>query len=166
MSLIHVPFKTWSAECPKCHHIELSHVDGTTCDNCGAPAIMTYPSGTTFENEEAKLSWRRLECTNHCGWSAHRVQCSKCGTMIQGAWFRGKSQCFVATAAFDSEDHPIVDKLRVIRDSRLSKSRSGRRFIQFYYLNGPSLARLVNRFPSTKPVIKIILTAIAKIFSR
>lgn len=164
----HIRMKNWKAECPRCHHIEFSEAMGTKCDNCGAPAVMTFGhSSTGWTDSSARQSWRQLQCSNNCGWTANRATCSKCGTTIQGDWFKGEMKgCFVATAAFDNEDHPTVEQLRTIRDLRLAKTRWGRGFIHFYYLYGPMLANVVNRFPSIKPVIRLVLTALAKVLSK
>jgi hypothetical protein len=74
--------------------------------------------------------------------------------------------CFVATAAFENQDHPTVEQLRKIRDLRLAKTRVGRGFIHFYYVHGQLLAKAVNQIPSIKPVIRLILTALVKALSK
>jgi hypothetical protein len=35
-------FTEWKAECPKCHHIEISENDGAKCENCESPVKMSY----------------------------------------------------------------------------------------------------------------------------
>lgn len=164
----HIRMKNWKAECPKCHHIEFSEAMGTKCDNCEAPAIMTYgTSRAGWTDQSARQSWRQLQCSNNCGWTANRATCSKCGTTIQGDWFRGDTKwCFVATAAFDDQDHPTVEKLRTVRDLRMTTTSWGRWFIHFYYVHGPLLANAVNRLPSTKPAIRLFLTTLAKVLSK
>lgn len=52
-------------------------------------------------------------------------------------------QCFIATTAFADEDHPTVQELRLARDEILVRTRSGRRFIDWYYRNGPKMAHVV-----------------------
>lgn len=51
--------------------------------------------------------------------------------------------CFVATAAFEGQNHPTVRELRLARDEILARTRSGRRLIDFYYRHGPKLDRVV-----------------------
>lgn len=77
-----------------------------------------------------------------------------------------KKGCFVATAAFNNQDHPTVEQLRKIRDLRLAQTRCGREFIHFYYAHGQLLAKVVNQIPSIKPVIRLILTVLAKTLSK
>lgn len=170
MTIFHEKLKNWKAECPKCHHIELSEGMGTKCDNCEAVAIMTYGSlyRSQWENDAARQSWRQLQCSNNCGWTTNSVICSKCGTTIRGDWFKGDktTSCFVATAAFNDQNHPTVERLRIIRDLRFAKTKCGRWFIHFYYGHGPLLAKVVNQLPSTKPAIRFILTALARVLSK
>ncbi len=175
----YVHLKNWQAECPKCHNIEFSEaLAPKKCDNCEAPAIMTvgevvgmaaYPN-RGFETPEARQSWRHFRCSNNCGWDVNNVPCSKCGTTIRGDWFKGDfvlstvKVCFVATAVFNDQDHPTVEQLRRIRDERLTKSSFGNGFIRLYYVHGPTLAKVVNRFPWVKPVLSVILNALVKLF--
>jgi len=162
--MIQKEMKEWKAECPKCSHIEYSEKDKNAfCDNCNAPAIMTYGSSNHWESAEARRSWRQMECSKKCGWTCNNVKCSKCGTKIQGDYFQGKNKgCFVATACFEDEDHPTVESLRYFRDTTLSASHLGRKFIAFYYVNGPKMANFVNHLPFLKPMIKPILNLMAK----
>lgn len=160
--------KNWTAECPKCHHIEFSEAMGSKCDNCGAPAMFTVGgSKDGWTDSSARQSWRQMQCTNNCGWTANRVTCSKCGTTIQGDWFKGDIKwCFVATAAFNNQDHPTVEQLRKIRDERLVQTKFGRGFIQLYYAHGEKLSKVVDLFPSIKPPVRLILTALGKVLAK
>lgn len=53
--------------------------------------------------------------------------------------------CFVASVAYDDPNHSDVMFLRGFRDNVLSKSKSGRSFIQWYWKNGPVLAKIVGK---------------------
>jgi len=66
-----------------------------------------------------------------------------------------KGSCFVATACFGDSDHPAVIQLRQYRDAVLSKHDCGRRFITWYYANGPWMASLVDRLPFLKPPLRL-----------
>jgi len=165
MSVTQIKMKDWKAVCPKCSHIQHSEKDKNTfCANCSAPAIMTYGQSSNDEwtSDGARRSWRRLECSSGCGWHCNSATCSKCGTTIQGDYFQGSTKwCFVATACFVDENHPTVESLRNFRDEVLSGSNFGRQFIAFYYINGPKMANLVNRFSFLKKIIKPILNLMA-----
>ncbi len=166
MSVTQIQMQEWKAICPKCSHIQYSEKDNNTfCGNCNAPAIMTYgkPSNGRWTSDEARRSWRQLQCSKGCGWDCNSVKCSKCGTTIKGDYFQGSTKwCFVATACFEDEDHPTVETLRYFRDTTLSASHLGRKFIAFYYVNGPKIANFVNRLPFLKQMIKPILNLMAK----
>jgi len=59
----------------------------------------------------------------------------------------GKSSCFVATSLMDVCDPATLPRLRRFRDERLTSSRGGRAFIDWYYENGPALALAADRAP-------------------
>jgi hypothetical protein len=66
--------------------------------------------------------------------------------------------CFIATAAFGADWTAEVQALRDFRDVYLATSRPGRQFIRWYYLNGPSAAKFIDRYPFTKPLVRALLT--------
>lgn len=74
-----------------------------------------------------------------------------------------KSNCFVATACFDNEDHPTVAALRNFRDESLACSTSGKAFIAWYYRNGPTLAKFVKAVPIVRIPLRLILTGFVRI---
>lgn len=61
----------------------------------------------------------------------------------------GTSTCFVATALLDVCEADTLPRLRGYRDERLSRTKSGRAFIRWYYRNGPMLAAVTDRLPET-----------------
>lgn len=63
----------------------------------------------------------------------------------------GKS-CFVATSLADVCDAETLPRLRRFRDEVLEPRPAGRRFIDWYYKSGPSIADAVTRLP--QPVRK------------
>lgn len=74
--------------------------------------------------------------------------------------------CFVATSAFESADHPTVVSLRWYRDFKLRKSDKGVKFISWYYKKGPHLAKLLDRAPIFKPLVRVILTRASSLLCR
>ena len=70
--------------------------------------------------------------------------------------------CLIATATFDSELAPQVQKLREIRDSKLLQTESGSKFIssfnQFYYSFSPYVADYERENPIFKEIVKIGIT--------
>lgn len=67
-------------------------------------------------------------------------------------------KCFVATTCCGSEHAPLVIELRKYRDFSLKKYFLGRSFISFYYLVGPYLSLLIDRFPFLKPPLRSLLS--------
>lgn len=67
------------------------------------------------------------------------------------------SQCFVATATFQSQSAPEVIFLRYYRDNVLQRSWFGRCLTKVYYRVGPALASIVETFPGTRESSKLIV---------
>lgn len=68
--------------------------------------------------------------------------------------------CFVATACFGDFDHPTVIILRDFRDGVLVESAFGRRFVVWYYKNGPSLAKVIEGSVITRGTCRVLLAPI------
>ena len=70
--------------------------------------------------------------------------------------------CLIATATFDSELAPQVQKLREIRDSKLLSTESGSQFMEsfnsFYYSFSPIIADYERENPVFKELVKIAIT--------
>ncbi len=72
----------------------------------------------------------------------------------------GGGRCFIATAAFDYPEHPVVSALRVFRDERLKNHKYGRRFVALYYRHSRPIARYIqNHSWSKKPVRALVQVA-------
>lgn len=89
-----------------------------------------------------------------CGGPAHGVNFNKtfCSTKCRTEYEQntGKStgwgsQCFVATAVYQNENHPVIDDLRTFRDKWLDKRKTGKKFIVWYYSKGPVLAAWIDK---------------------
>jgi len=70
--------------------------------------------------------------------------------------------CLIATATFDSELSPQVQKLREIRDSKLLQTESGTSFMStfndFYYSFSPIIADYERENPFFKEIVKVAIT--------
>lgn len=164
------PLKNWKAECPKCDHIEVKEGDGFKCPNCNGDLQMTFAKlfDREWESEDARKSWRKISCVKGCGWSANQITCSKCNATIQGDFLKGEepkltSNCFVATSAFNGENHHTVFALQQWRDNFLLSKHKGRQFISFYYKHGPTWASALDKVSFIKPFVRLILTGLAKL---
>lgn len=67
--------------------------------------------------------------------------------------------CFIATAVYGSYGHPDVLTLRRFRDDALAPFEPGRRFIGWYYRNGPVAAEWLNEHQAFKPFVRAPLCA-------
>jgi prepilin-type N-terminal cleavage/methylation domain-containing protein len=69
--------------------------------------------------------------------------------------------CFVATAAFGRENHPVVQTLREFRDRCLRNWSIGRAFIEVYSVIGPHLADAIRNRPWACNMVQLLLFPIA-----
>lgn len=70
--------------------------------------------------------------------------------------------CFVASCVYGNPAHPDVDVLRGFRHSFLERFAAGRSFSAWYYVNGPLLARRLDR-PILKFPIRGLLWCLCRV---
>jgi hypothetical protein len=79
-------------------------------------------------------------------------------TTISGSSGGGKGGgCFIATAAFGSPLAGQVEILRQFRDRYLLTNDLGRKFVSWYYRNGPVAANYIQDKPLVKAAVKLAL---------
>ncbi len=66
--------------------------------------------------------------------------------------------CFVLTACYGNENHPVVMDFRIFRDNFLLTNNNGKRLIDFYYRHSPKVADSIE----TMPVVKMMLSRMLK----
>jgi len=71
--------------------------------------------------------------------------------------FVGGKKCFIATAAFDSPMAGQVEILRQFRDKYLLTNDFGRKFVAWYYRNGPAAANYIKDKPLAKAAVRTAL---------
>ena len=71
------------------------------------------------------------------------------------------NSCFVASAAYQDSNHPMVRELRFVRDELLKPTVYGRKAIDVYYRHGPKIANIVGPHPSLRLATRAVLTPIA-----
>ena len=76
-----------------------------------------------------------------------------------------RPRCFIATAAFESPFAAEVQILRYFRDEKLSKSKWGSDFIDFYYIHSPKVAAFLDRHQWLKPAVRATLRLLIKCVS-
>ncbi len=69
----------------------------------------------------------------------------------------GGGGCFIATAAFGSSMAGQVEILRQFRDKYLLTNAPGKRFVAWYYRNGPVAAKWINDKPVVKAAVRVAL---------
>jgi|SRR5690554_4550945 len=62
--------------------------------------------------------------------------------------------CYVATLAYQDIDHPKVEYLRKYRDNRLSKTESGKKFIELYYQHSPKIVEFLKPYKKINKLIR------------
>ena len=65
--------------------------------------------------------------------------------------------CFISTAAFGSPLAAQVEILRQFRDRYLLTNDFGRKFVAWYYLNGPIAANYIKDKPLAKAAVRVTL---------
>ena len=98
-------------------------------------------------DETATISVEASSVTTYGFWSNYKSH----GGKDDGGF------CFVATAGFGSYFHPSVTLLREFRDSVLSKSESGKRFIATYYKYGSYPAEIIKDSPALRAASRTLL---------
>lgn len=71
--------------------------------------------------------------------------------------------CYIATAVYGSYESPSVLVLRRWRDRRLSRTASGRAFIQAYYAVSPRLVGTAGRSPRLGQAIRTVLDQLVRV---
>lgn len=71
--------------------------------------------------------------------------------------------CYIATMIYEDYDHPKVQILRKFRDERLATSKSGRRFIEFYYKHSPNWVEIMKNQKKSNTVIRLALEILIKL---
>eukprot|EP00825_Cyclidium_porcatum_P013206 TRINITY_DN16953_c0_g1_i2.p1 TRINITY_DN16953_c0_g1~~TRINITY_DN16953_c0_g1_i2.p1 ORF type:complete len:201 (+),score=-3.01 TRINITY_DN16953_c0_g1_i2:191-793(+) len=71
------------------------------------------------------------------------------------------NRCFVTTAAYGDDNHPMVMTFRSMRDEVLVNHKTGRIFINWYNREGPELADMIVDRPLLRAGARVVLTPLA-----
>jgi len=90
--------------------------------------------------------------------------CPHCNGQIKpsGDSIEAAGGCFIATAVYGDYEHRDVKALRRFRDDRLAEWAVGQWFIEWYYRNGPSLARALDDRPFIRKGVRRSLSLIVR----
>lgn len=111
----------------------------------------TVPAGTLQEN--AEYYWQVIYRDDRGVASFASVRTSFIIIITEP----GKGGCFIATAAFGSPMAGQVEILRQFRDRHLLTNNLGRKFVAWYYRNGPDAANRIEDKPLIKAAIRVAL---------
>ena len=67
------------------------------------------------------------------------------------------ASCFIATAVYGTSDAHQIWYLKHFRDNTLARNRFGKKFIGWYYENGPILADYISSKPIAKCFVKLFI---------
>jgi hypothetical protein len=74
--------------------------------------------------------------------------------------------CFVASVAFGDPNAEQVVYLRHFRDDILARGSTGRRFVGWYYTQGPKMAGLIQKRPVLRLVTRTCLSGLVRFLRR
>lgn len=114
---------------------------------------VTFTKGMPFQSSNANALKKHINSKK----ARHKEEFAGAYRML------GSSKCFVAGALVDVIEPETMPSLRVFRDSVLKRHPLGRRFVCWYYRNGPQLARRVEKFPR---VFRVAMGKCLDLFSR
>lgn len=116
-------------------------------DECQGVELYEYFGETSDGNKFHKLTHNKIQFNSN-GY-ASEVTSEKI------------SLCFVVTAAYGDQNHPIVQTFRIFRDTILTKYSIGKRFIKWYYKIGPILADKISGHKLICYLLRSVLTPLA-----
>ena len=74
--------------------------------------------------------------------------------------------CFVASVAYQDPNHPDVMFLRYFRDTVLQNSINGQKFISWYWINGPKMAKITEAIPLLRKISRFLISFLVKILRK
>ena len=72
------------------------------------------------------------------------------------------SDCFIATAVYETPFSQEIEILKYWRDYQLRKRYIGRLFIKFYYIFSPYIANFIKNKPLIKKGVRVIIDFLVK----
>jgi hypothetical protein len=123
--------------------------------NMGASGDMAAIFGTPGMDAN---TWKSIVSMNK---SSDWGLCSDCSVELEN--HTGTSgKCFIATAAYGTEQAEDVVQLRNYRDTVLRQTKFGRMFIAIYEVTSPPLARLIFRSKLARSLVRSLIVRPAR----
>ena len=149
--------------CPNCHSIDFKKriTEGDyRCKFCGG--TFNYPIYSWENSEKISTPGSRYPPTSYTP-IRYNPSSHSSTSYTPTSNPPNTRACFVTTAAYGEDHHPMVESFRSLRDDVLVNYKSGRKFIDWYDCNGPSLASIIKQRPLLCTAARAILTPIAKV---
>src|SRR5690606_16243865 len=122
------------------YHVAVSVVDNTPARN---ESVLSPPASIALGDEAESPSSGILSATP--------------GPVAAYPPLPDEDACFIATAAYGGKHVAEVETLRAFRDRFLLPHAVGRWLVRGYYAASPKAARLIERHPRLKPVVRAAL---------
>ncbi|MEH2060663.1 MAG: CFI-box-CTERM domain-containing protein [Nostoc sp.] len=134
-------------------HISLDKENTLIQDLIKAEKLGSYEAKNLLENDPDISRLRAIY--------NQRSSSSKTSTSV--ATNSQQGDCFIATAAYSSTEHPDINTFRDFRDSVLLTNFIGRFLVAYYYQIGPILAKYVKKNKSIQLICRKSLSKIARL---
>lgn len=124
-------------------------VEGSTRTYCFLPAIQDQTGNILYFLDVQNLVSTRQFTTEQFD--------KMCASPSEVVGILSDKDCFIATVAFGKRDHIFLNILREFRNKFLHPFSGGKKFIKFYYKNGPEWAKYIGGRPWAKALVKAAL---------
>lgn len=146
----------------------------------GNPEAELSRADDAEKNYNDQLEIEKMKSQIYRKWPGHEKEAAAADQKVSALqekvnFFIGKRMgpgylgCLIATATFDSPMAPQVQQLREFREDNIYSTKSGTQFMTafnaWYYSFSPTVAIFIDKHPSTKPPMRIILTPLLGILS-
>ena len=77
-----------------------------------------------------------------------------------------EDKCFVLTACYGDEDHPVVKSFRAYRDDYLLNHLFGKKLIALYYKFGPLAAEYIRNKPRVMTILRKVFVGLSRLLPK
>jgi len=145
----------WLKRCTKCNSL----FSIQPCENCGGTKLRGVgmpPKPGMPQDSESPDGIGCIRCNKgRVSWN-----CSTCGidNLYEGTITSFSSRlCYIATAACDPEDAPLLDVLYLFRDKCLMRMALGRLFVATYNYVSPPIAQLIRKSSTARRCTRFVV---------
>jgi len=114
-------------------------------------SFWSYTTSYFLANELKRIELQKQYNTNRLGGQTYAELNRR--KVNLGEKVTSNDSCFIATEVLGREHYALIP-LRIYRDKVLKKNCLGKKFVNWYYSNGPYLAKIVGHNPAFKCIVK------------